>query len=230
MTTKTRTRYIHEGRYVAEVEVRLIVEAPQRYRATTLAVEPDASNATYFLAAPAIAGGRVTVEGLSADSVQGDAGFARLLTQMGCHVVPEPSRLTVEGLPADLRLCGIDVDLSDMPDTVQTLAVVALFADGPTVIRNVANLRIKETDRLAALACELQKLGATIDERTDGLTIHPPKHVAPGSIDTYGDHRMAMSFALAGLRCPGLIINNPQCCHKTFPDFFDRFERMVAGG
>ena len=114
-----------------------------------------------------------------------------------------------------------------MPDTVQTLAVVALFADGPTVIRNVANLRVKETDRLAALSCELAKLGAEVEERPDGLTIRPPERITAATIDIYNDHRMAMSFALAGLGCPGIVISDPQCCGKTFPDFFERFGRMV---
>ncbi|GAF71079.1 unnamed protein product, partial [marine sediment metagenome] len=126
------------------------------------------------------------------------------------------------------KLRGIDVDLNNMPDTVQTLAVLALFAEGSTVIRNVANLRTKETDRLAALHHELAKLGATVDESADGLTIHPPQALSPATIKTYEDHRMAMSFALAGLRLDGMVINDPQCCAKTFPDFFDRFERMTA--
>ena len=115
-----------------------------------------------------------------------------------------------------------------MPDTVQTLAVLALFADGPTTIRNVANLRVKETDRLAALQKELTKLGAEVDELPDGLTIRPPKVVTPAAIDTYDDHRMAMSFVLAGLRVDGVNIRNPGCCAKTFPDFFQRFEGLAT--
>ncbi|UCC31825.1 MAG: 3-phosphoshikimate 1-carboxyvinyltransferase [Phycisphaerales bacterium] len=207
-----------------------IVAAPQRYRGVGCAVEPDASNATYFLAAPAIAGGRVTVEGLGTDSVQGDWRFVDVLERMGCHIERSPKRLTVTGPSRGEGLRGIDVDLSDMPDTVQTLAVLALFADGPTTIRNVGNLRIKETDRLAALNRELTKLGAAVDERPDGLQITPPEQITPGTIDTYNDHRMAMSFALAGLKWPGMVINDPECCGKTFPDFFDRYEQLIAAG
>ena len=206
-----------------------IVAAPQRYRGVGCAVEPDASNAAYFLAAPAIAGGRVTLEGLGTDSVQGDSRFVDVLEQMGCRIQRGPKWLTVTGPTEGEGLRGIDVDLGDMPDTVQTLAVLALFADGPTTIRNVGNLRIKETDRLAALNCELTKLGAAVEERPDGLRITPPARLTPGAIDTYNDHRMAMSFALAGLKCPGIAINDPQCCAKTFPDFFDRLERLAAG-
>ncbi len=211
-----------------EQDARFIIEAPQRYQRATFAVEPDASNATYFLAAPAVAGGQVTVEGLGTQSIQGDAGFVDVLERMGCRVERHPSRLTVQGPGDGERLCGVDVDLNSMPDTVQTLAVIALFAEGPTVIRNVANLRIKETDRLSALARELAKLGAAVEERPDGLTIRPPERITPADVDTYNDHRMAMSFALAGLGSPGIVISDPQCCRKTFPDFFERFGRMVS--
>lgn len=210
-----------------ERSVKLIVEAPQRYQGITLAIEPDASNASYFLAAAAITGGRVTVERLGTDSIQGDTGFALVLERMGCRIEQSSTRLTAYG-PADgNHLHGIDVDLHDMPDTAQTLAVLALFADGPTLIHNVGNLRIKETDRLAALTRELRKLGAAVDEQPDGLRISPPGKLTPAAIDTYNDHRMAMSFALAGLRCPGVVINGAECCEKTFPDFFDRFERLA---
>lgn len=207
---------------------RLIVAAPQRYQAKTFAVEPDASNATYFLAAAAIAGGRVTVTGLGTDSIQGDIGFAATLQRMGCSVERSPSELTVVGPQDGKRLQGIDVDLGDMPDTAQTLAVLSLFAEGPTTIQGVANLRVKETDRLAALRTELTKLGATVELMPEGMRIDPPAEIRPAAIDTYDDHRMAMSFALVGLRQAGIAINNPDCCGKTFPDFFDRFERMTA--
>ncbi len=205
---------------------KLIVAAPQRYQGAAYAVEPDASNASYFLAAPAIAGGRVTVQGLGTESIQGDIRFVDVLERMGCRIERSPSRLTVHGPPEASTLRGLDVDFSDMPDMVQTLAVVALFAEGETVIRNVANLRIKETDRLAALTRELSKLGATVEESADSLRITPPERVTAATIDTYDDHRMAMSFALAGLGCPGLVINDPACCAKTFPDFFERFEAL----
>ncbi len=207
---------------------KFIIEAPQRYQGTTYAIEPDASNATYFLAAPAIVGGRVTVNGLGTDSIQGDASFVDLLERMGCRIERSPMQLTVHGPSGGERLCGIDVDLNDMPDTVQTLAIVALFAEGRTVIRNVANLRIKETDRLSALHHELTKLGATVEERSDGLRIQPPARLVPAAIDTYDDHRMAMSFALAGLGCPGIVINDAGCCNKTFPGYFDQLESVCG--
>ncbi len=231
MTAKVMERFgVAVVEQYAADSTRFIVEAPQRYAGTTYAIEPDASNASYFLAAPAVAGGRVTVEGLGTDSIQGDARFVDVLEQMGCRIERSPTRLTIYGPSEDQRLRGVDVDLNDMPDTVQTLAVVALFAEGPTTIRNVPNLRIKETDRLAALNRELTKLGASVEEHADGLRITPPDRIAPATIDTYNDHRMAMSFALVGLMCPGIVINDPECCAKTFPDFFSRFERMVTSG
>lgn len=207
---------------------KFIVPAPQRYAAQACTIEPDASNATYFLAAPAVAGGRVTVAGLGTSSVQGDARFVDVLERMGCVITREPDRFTVEGPRPGARLKGVDVDLADMPDTAQTLAVLALFAEGPTTIRNVANLRIKETDRLAALRTELTRLGARVDEAPDGLTIHPPARLTPATVQTYEDHRMAMSLALASLRCAGMQIADPQCCAKTCPDFFTRWDEMTA--
>lgn len=209
---------------------RIVVEAPRLYSATALTIEPDATNAMYFLAAAAIAGGRVTIEGLGTSSLQGDVEFVTLLARMGCGVERAAHALTVTGPSGGARLQGIDVDLNNMPDTVPTLAVLALFAESPTTIRNVANLRLKESDRLAALRVELTKLGAAVTEKADGLLISPPARLTPAAIDTYDDHRMAMSFALAGLKCPGLVINEPQCCGKTFPDFFERFEAMLRNG
>jgi len=211
-------------------DIRFIVPAPQRYQAVNLAIEPDATNATYFWAAAAVAGGRVTVEGLGTDSVQGDVRFVDVLELMGCRVIREPRSITVEGPPTGKRLRAVDVDLKDMPDTAPTLAVTALFAAGRTSIRNVGHLRIKETDRLAALRSELTRLGAAVEERTDGLTIHPPDQLRPATIETYDDHRMAMSFALAGLKCPGVVIHDPGCCGKTFPGFFARFEGLARSG
>jgi len=207
---------------------RYIVAASQRYRGRDYAIEPDASNASYFLAAPAVAGGRITVKGLGTASVQGDAGFVDVLERMGCRIDRAETELTVHGPRPGQRLRGIDVDLNDMPDTVQTLAVVALFAEGPTRIRSVAGLRLKETDRLAALGRELGRLGANVEVHTDGLTIDPPTRVRPSSIDTYDDHRMAMSFALAGLAADGIAINDPGCVSKTFPDFFERWHALAG--
>lgn len=214
-----------EGRH-EQKPIRIIVEAPQRYAATSYSVEPDATNAMYFLAAPALAGGRVVVAGLGMNSIQGDLAFLDVLKKMGCEVSLAQDRVTVShGRGAPLR--GIHADMGSMPDVAMTLAVLAVFAEGVTTIRNVANLRLKETDRLTALRNELTKLGACVDLVSDGLRIAPPARPVPATIETYDDHRMAMSFALAGLRLPGLIINDVECTSKTFPDFFRRFDVMI---
>ena len=163
-----------------------------------------------------------TVEGLSRDSLQGDVAFVACLEQMGAHATHAGDSITVEGRP----LAGIDVDMNAISDTVPTLAVVALFADGPTRIRNVAHIRHKETDRIAAVACELRKLGAEVEEFDDGLCI-TPRALRPAAIDTYNDHRMAMSFAVAGLKAPGVIINDPGCTAKTYPGFFADLDWLV---
>lgn len=199
---------------------RYIVPAFQRYRAGTYAVEPDASAATYFWAAAAITGGRVCIAGLTRGSAQGDVRFADTLAQMGCSAQERPDGLIVAG-PARGRLRGITADMNDMPDAVPTLAVAALFANGPTEIHNAANLRLKETDRLAALAAQLTRLGARVETRPDGFAIHPPERLRPAEIDTYGDHRMAMSFALAGLGTEGVMVRDAGCVSKSFPGFFD---------
>jgi 3-phosphoshikimate 1-carboxyvinyltransferase len=184
------------------------------------AIEPDASAASYFFAAAAITGGQVTVPGLTSRSLQGDVRFVELLEEMGCRVL-QGEGLTVRGGP----LRGIEADLNDISDTVMTLAAVACFADGPTTIRNVAHIRHKESDRLAALATELRRVGAEVEELADGLTITPrPLHGA--TIETYNDHRLAMSLALVGLKVPGVVINNPGCVAKTYPGFFADLEKL----
>jgi 3-phosphoshikimate 1-carboxyvinyltransferase len=207
---------------------RFIVPAPQTYRAREYDIEPDASNASYFLAAAGIVGGRVRVEGLGRESVQGDARFPDVLERMGCRVEWSAGAVTVRGPGPGSRLRAVDVDLNDMPDLAQTVAVMALFAQGTTHIRNVGNLRFKETDRLAAVAAELAKLGAEVTEHADGLTIVPPQEVRPAAINTYDDHRMAMSFALAGLAVPGVVIRDPECVKKTFPEFFEVLEGLTT--
>jgi 3-phosphoshikimate 1-carboxyvinyltransferase len=199
--------------------------APQPYRATTYAVEPDASAASYFFAAAAITGGAVTVQGLSRDSLQGDVNFVKLLAQMGCDVKWGDSSISVCGKP----LHGIDVDMNEISDTAQTLAAVAPFASGPTRIRNVAHIRHKETDRIAAVATELRRLSVAVDEHPDGLTIHPGP-IRPATIETYDDHRMAMSFALMGLKVPGICIADPGCTAKTYPRFFEDLTTLCRGG
>jgi 3-phosphoshikimate 1-carboxyvinyltransferase len=184
-------------------------------------IEPDASAASYFWAAAAIMGGEVTVAGLDHTSLQGDVGFVDLLDAMGCQVLKGPKGLTIKGNP----LTGIDADMNAVSDTVMTLAAVACFADGPTTIRNVAHIRHKETDRLAALATELRRFGAGVEEFADGLTITPrPLHGA--EVETYNDHRMAMSLALVGLRVPGIVIKDPGCVAKTYPNFFADLEKL----
>ena len=201
------------------------------YEAADYAVEPDASNATYFLAAAAATpGATITVPGLGGESLQGDAEFCDLLGRMGCDVTQRLGHTKVSA-PPDGRLWAPEVDLNDMPDTAQTLAVLALFAEGTTVIRNVGNLRVKETDRLAALKTELTKLGATVNVTGDDLAVTPPAggRLTPAAIDTYDDHRMAMSFAVAGLRSEGVTINDPDCVNKTYPGFWDDLETLRAG-
>jgi 3-phosphoshikimate 1-carboxyvinyltransferase len=204
---------------------RIVIPASQRYAAGPVAVEPDASAATYFWAAAAITGGSICIAGLSRTSLQGDVHFVDVLERMGCTVTADNDSLTVAA-PAEGGLRGIDVDLNEMPDTVQTLAVTALFATGPTRIRNVANLRIKETDRLAALQTELTKLGARVELAADGIQIDPPDRPTAAEIDTYDDHRMAMSFALAGLRIDGVVVRDAGCVTKSFPDYFDELARI----
>jgi 3-phosphoshikimate 1-carboxyvinyltransferase len=189
----------------------------------TYAVEPDASSASYFWAAAAVTGGRVTVPGLSRRSLQGDVGFVDLLARMGCVVTESDAGITVAGGP----LTGIDCDMNAVSDTVMTLASVACFAAGPTRIRNVAHVRHKETDRIAAVAAELRKLGAGVDEHPDGLTVHPRPLTGCG-VDTYKDHRMAMSLAVVGLRVPGVVIDDPGCVAKTYPGFWADWQRVTA--
>ncbi|MEM9352480.1 MAG: 3-phosphoshikimate 1-carboxyvinyltransferase [Planctomycetota bacterium] len=200
---------------------RIGIAAPGGYRATKYAIEPDASAASYFLAAAAITGGEVTVEGLGAGSLQGDVRFAECLGAMGCQVEIGSDAITVAG--GELR--GIDVDMNDISDTVQTLAAVALFAEGPTTVRNVAHIRHKETDRIQAVVDELRKLGAGAEATEDGMVITPGEPRA-AAIATYNDHRMAMSFALAGLRIPRVEILDPGCTVKTYPGYFDDLRRL----
>lgn len=186
------------------------------YEPAFYAVEPDASAASYFFAAAAVTGSRVRVAGLGADSLQGDLQFARVLEQMGAKVSIGADGTTVEGTPT---LRGVTADLRDFSDTAQTLAVVAAFADGPTTITGIGFIRGKETDRIAAVTRELARLGVRVEERDDGLVVHPaPVH--GGVVQTYDDHRMAMSFAVAGLRVAGVEIADPGCVAKTFPQFF----------
>ncbi len=198
------------------------VRAGQDYAAIDYPVEPDASAAHYFWAAAALTGGRVRVDGLGGSSVQGDVGFAGVLERMGARVEVGQDFIEVVGEPP---LRGIDVDMNAISDTAPTLAVLGAFADSPVRIRNVEHMRWQESDRLSAVATELGRLGGRVDEERDGLTVHPSR-LRPGSVETYDDHRIAMSFALAGLVRPGIVIRDPGCVAKTFPDFFDRLEEL----
>ena len=200
----------------------------QRYEGRDYAIEPDASNASYFFAAAAVTGGRVRVEGLGRGSTQGDVRFVEALERMGATVEVGERSIEVTGPPGG-RLRGIEIDMNAISDTAQTLAAIAPFADGPTTIRGVAHARLKETDRVAALATELRKLGQRVEEREDGLTVHPAP-VTSAEIETYDDHRMAMSFAVTGLRAEGVTILDPGCVAKTFPDFFDRLDGITRDG
>lgn len=201
----------------------LRVTAGKGYVARDYAVEPDASTAAYFFAAAAITGGRVRVPYITRASQQADIAFVGLLEQIGCTVRDVDGGIEVQGPRGPLR--AFDVDMNAMPDAVLAAAVTALFTDGPCRITNVANLRIKETDRLAALERELQKLGAGAQADASSLTIKPGV-LRGAAIETYDDHRMAMSFALAGLRVPGVRILDPACVSKSWPRYFEAFERM----
>jgi 3-phosphoshikimate 1-carboxyvinyltransferase len=207
-------------------EPKHIVVPRGHYNGRALAIEPDATNASYFLAVAAIhPGSKVTVQGLGSHSIQGDVGFADVLRRMGAGVVIERDSIAITG-PEELQ--GIDVDLSPMPDTAQTLAVAALFANGRTTIRGLATLRVKETDRLAALQEELTKLGAGVRTESDSIQIDAPLKLRPAEIATYDDHRMAMSFALAATKSAGVIIKDSQCVNKTYPNFFEDLRKVLG--
>ena len=206
---------------------RFLIAGQQHYHGCEYAIEPDASAASYFWGLAAVTGGEVTVEGLALRALQGDVEFVGCLEKMGCRILHDRRGITVAGPSASLR--GIDVDMNAISDTAQTLAVVALFAEGPTTIRGVAHIRHKETDRIADLARELRKLGAGVEELSDGMRITPaPPHGA--EIETYNDHRMAMSFALAGMKIPGVTIFNPGCTAKTYPRFFEDLKALTKVG
>ncbi|ABG04403.1 3-phosphoshikimate 1-carboxyvinyltransferase [Rubrobacter xylanophilus DSM 9941] len=200
--------------------------APGAYRATAYRVEPDASAASYFLAAAALTAGRVVIPGLGRSSLQGDVAFAGILRRMGCRVSLSEDRIELAGPP---RLRGVEADMNAISDTMMTLAAIAPFASSPTLIKNVAHTRLQETDRLAAVAAELSRLGVRVHETPDSLRIIPGK-VRPAAIRTYGDHRMAMAFSLVGLRVRGVRILDPGCVTKTLPGYFRLLEGLRRGG
>ncbi len=199
------------------------IKAGQRYQARHYTVEPDASNASYFFAAAAVTGGRVRVKHLTKQSCQGDILWLNVLEQMGCQIKDSDEYTEVTG-PKQLQ--GIDIDMNDISDLVQTLGAIAPFASSPITIRNVEHIRYKETDRIKAVVTELRRLGVKVEEFPDKLKIEPGP-ITPAAIETYHDHRMAMAFAVTGLKVPGIVIKDPGCTAKTFPDYFTRFFRML---
>ncbi|NJN80624.1 MAG: 3-phosphoshikimate 1-carboxyvinyltransferase, partial [Anaerolineales bacterium] len=197
---------------------------------TKYQIESDASAASYFFAAPVICGGTVKVENISRKSLQGDVGFVDVLQKMGCVITESDNSITVN-CPQGSSIVGVDVDMRDIPDAAQTLAVIAPFANSPTRIRGIASARVKETDRISATCTELKRLGVRVEEHQDGMTIYPtfnlePATFKPANIQTYNDHRMAMAFSLIGLRFDGVTIENPNCVSKTFPNYFDVLESL----
>jgi 3-phosphoshikimate 1-carboxyvinyltransferase len=206
---------------------RFVVFGGQRYQSPgTIYVEGDASSASYFLAAGAIGGGPVRVEGVGKSSVQGDVRFAEALELMGAQVSMGDNWMEARA-PKDGKLKAIELDCNHIPDAAMTLGVAALFAEGITTLRNIASWRVKETDRIAAMATELRKLGATVEEGADFIRITPPTKTHYAAIDTYDDHRMAMCFSLATFGNAGVRINEPKCVDKTFPDYFDMFKQVT---
>ncbi|URD87712.1 3-phosphoshikimate 1-carboxyvinyltransferase [Musa troglodytarum] len=211
---------------------RFYIKGAQKYKSPGKAyVEGDASSASYFLAGAAVTGGTVTVEGCGTSSLQGDVKFAEVLEKMGAKVSWTENSVSVTGPPRDPskkgHLRGIDVNMNKMPDVAMTLAVVALFADGPTAIRDVASWRVKETERMVAICTELRKLGATVKEGPDYCIITPPEKLNITEIDTYDDHRMAMAFSIAACADVPVTIRDPGCTRKTFPDYFDVLQRFA---
>ena len=202
---------------------RFKVAGKQAYRAGAYAVEPDGSQAGYFWAAAAVCGTEIKVKGVTEDSRQGDVNFAKLLESMGCKMISRPDGIAICG--GDLR--AADVDMGDMPDMVPTLAVVAAFAEGTTIIRNVSHLKAKESDRLAAVVNELVKMGIDARCRADELIV-TGGNPRGAEIDTYGDHRIAMSFAVAGLATPQTFIRDENCVAKSFPDFWKVFAGLYG--
>jgi 3-phosphoshikimate 1-carboxyvinyltransferase len=187
-------------------------------------VEGDASSASYFLAAGAIKGGEITVHGVGKLSVQGDKHFADVLEKMGAEVTWGDESITVVGK----ALTAVDMDMNHIPDAAMTIATTALFAEGTTTIRNIYNWRVKETDRLSAMATELRKVGAEVVEGEDYISITPPKSLKHAEIDTYNDHRVAMCFSLVALGETSVTINDPKCTAKTFPDYFDKLAQVSS--
>lgn len=224
--TMTRRMMAQWGVQTEETQRGFVVPSGQTYDAqTAYTIEPDASSASYFFGAAALLG-RVTIPNLTPDALQGDVHFATdVLAEMGCQVTADERGITVSA-PVDGKLRGIRRDMSAISDTSLTLAALAPFADSPTTVTGIAHARLQECDRIAAVCTELRKLGVRADEHSDGFTIYPTQNFQPASIATYHDHRVAMSFALIGLKVGGVTIENPACVAKTFPDFWQRLEAL----
>ena len=200
-----------------------MIPCGQTYHPTRFVIQGDASSASYFWAAAAVSGGRVVTGNIQADRTrQGDIRFLELLREMGCTVVKEENRVIV----CAGELSGIETDMSALPDMVPTLAAVALFARGKTVIRNVAHLRYKESDRLRAVRMECNRLGGKLEEMDDGLIIHGGQKLSGAVINSHDDHRIAMSMAVVGLRVPGVVVSDSQCVGKSFPTFWELWDRL----
>ncbi|HEX8979440.1 MAG TPA: 3-phosphoshikimate 1-carboxyvinyltransferase [Parasulfuritortus sp.] len=204
-----------------------VVPAAKYKSPASIEVEGDASSASYFLAAGAIGHGQVRVEGVGRNSIQGDVRFAEALARMGAEIDFGPNWIQCRLGCAD-KLHALELDCNHIPDAAMTLAILALFADGTTTLKNIASWRVKETDRIAAMATELRKVGATVEEGADYIKVTPPEKLTPNAvIDTYDDHRMAMCFSLVSLGGVPIRINDPGCTAKTFPDYFERFARIA---
>ena len=223
MTTRVMAAF---GVETAQPNASTWVVAPQVYRGTDYAIEPDASAASYVFAAAVIVGGSVRVRGLGEEALQGDLAFVDLLERMGARVERSGPDTVVS---SDGPLRGIEAVMTDISDTAQTLAVVAAFAEGPTTVTGIGFIRGKETDRIHAVVTELRRLGIDAEEQPDGFVVRPGP-IRPGIVRTYDDHRMAMAFALIGLRVPGLHIADPGCVSKTFPRYWQLFDELRGSG
>jgi 3-phosphoshikimate 1-carboxyvinyltransferase len=202
---------------------RFYIPTPQRYHPREYVVEPDLSTASYFFAAAAVTTGEVTIQAVNREtSKQGDKAFLNVLEKMGCTVIESANGLTVKG-PVELH--GLNVDMRDFSDTFMTLAAIAPFATTPTTITNIAHVKLKESDRILAMRTNLEKLGIKVESGNDWIKIYPGVPAA-GIIDSYNDHRIAMSFSVLGLRVPGILIDNPECVSKTCPEFFELWGQL----
>ena len=210
---------VHEGSLYA-------IAPAERYIPGTYQIEPDVSAACYFYAAAALTGGHVIVKNVHSTSMQGDMKFIDVLKQMGCAVTEEREGICVTG-PKDGVYSGVDIDMNDFSDQTMTLAALAPFAQTPTYIRNIGHIRLQESDRIHAIVTELTRLGIEVKEEESAILIYPGT-VKPGIVSTYDDHRMAMAFALLGIRAEGIVIDNCECCRKPFEDYFKVLDRVLA--